>query len=130
MQNPVSEWKADPPVPSHTAPILVIDGGFALPKRNAYGLGGALQAGYILAPGQPQLSQPLALRGPQPFASEGLGPSFVIRTPDRRRASSEHRKEPGGEVDGLDNGRIASLARCPHADCDQRIVGRTRSDPA
>jgi hypothetical protein len=44
------------------------------------------------------LSGPLALRWPQLPACEELGPSFVGRMPDRRRASSEHRKEPGGQA--------------------------------
>jgi hypothetical protein len=39
---------------------------------------------------------------------------------DRRHAGRAGRSGSGN----------ASLVRCPHAHCDQRIVGRTRSDPA
>jgi hypothetical protein len=47
------------------------------------------------------------------LACEGLGPSSVSRMPERRRTSSEHRKEPGGQADGLDNGGSSGRASSP-----------------
>jgi hypothetical protein len=66
-------------------------------EKNAGALDQALPAGYILAPGQAQLSQPLALRWPQPLLPRGWGLPLLVAwvTAAAPRASTE--KNPAGK---------------------------------